>query len=52
MPTLETGEYRINLNAALQDAIDAGLSLVLTVGTKFQRLTIAVPEQEETTDAR
>lgn len=52
MPTLETGEYRINLNAALQDAIDAGISLVLTVGTKFQRLSLEVPEVEESADAR
>lgn len=52
MPTFETGQHHINLNAALQDAIDAGMPLVLTVGTKFQRLSIEAPEEEETTDAR
>lgn len=52
MSTFETGQKHINLNAALQDAIDAGYQLVLTVGTTFSRLSIVVADEEETTDGR
>ena len=52
MPTFETNQPNINLNACLQDAIDAGKPLVLTVGTNFTRLTVETADEEETANAR
>lgn len=52
MPTFKTNQKHSNLNADLQDAIDVGKQVVLTVGTKFSRLSIETPKEEETTDVR
>lgn len=49
MPIFETNERHINLNSAMQDALDQGLELVLTVGVNnFAMLSIEVSEEENT----
>jgi hypothetical protein len=53
MPTFETTEKNINLNATMQDAIDEGRGLVLTVGVNnYAKLSIEAAVEEETTNAR
>lgn len=52
MPTFETNQSPINLNAALQDAIDAGMPLVLTVGNNYSKLSVETAEEKESADAR
>lgn len=53
MSTFETSQPHINLNTAMQDALDQGRELVLTVGTNnFAKLSIEAAEEKESADAR